>query len=167
CPLARSAVSRIWRRRISAAVILAVVALGIGYVARGWLAAQRSIDRSRIRIAKVERGTLVRDVVADGRVVAANSPTLYAIAAGSVEFHVRAGDQVTRGQALATVFSPELQSRLAQEKATLAGLEAGIGRAGLDVEHAKANGDKLIAQAEVDRQAAMRELEINRDMYKQ
>ena len=166
-PLSRSAVSRAWRRWIPVGLVGLVIVVAIGYVARGYLAASRSVDRSRIRIAKVERGTLVRDVVADGRVVAANSPTLYAIAAGSVEFHVRAGDQVTRGQSLATVSSPELQSRLLQEKATLAGLEAGVGRAGLDVEHGKANGDKLIAQAEVDRQAAARELQINTDMYKQ
>ena len=66
----------------------------------------------------------MRDVVADGRVVAANSPTLYAIAAGTVDFHVRPGDKVMRGQSLATIASPELQSRLLQEQATLAGLEA-------------------------------------------
>jgi HlyD family secretion protein len=147
-------------------VVALVVLGGVGYVARGWLAAQRSIDASRVRIAKVTRGNLVRDVIADGRVVAANSPSLYAIAAGSVDFHVRAGDRVTKGQSLATIASPELQSRLAQEKATLAGLEAGVGRAGLDVEHGRANADKLIAQAEVDRQAAAREVEINQNMYK-
>jgi HlyD family secretion protein len=128
--------------------------------------ADRSIDPSRIRIAKVQRGTLVRDVVSDGRVVAANSPTLYAVAAGTVDFHVRAGDQVKRGQSLATVISPELQSRLLQEQATLAGFEAGLGRAGLDVEHGRANADKLIAQAEIDRQAAAREVEINKEAFK-
>src|SRR5258706_121926 len=53
-----------------------------------------------------------------------------------------------------------------QERATLAGLEANVGRAGLDVEHGHANADKLIAQAEVDRQAASREVEINQNMYK-
>jgi HlyD family secretion protein len=164
-PLAKSAASRAWRRSIPAGFVMLVVLIGIGCVARGYLAASRSVDRSRIRIAKVERGTLVRDVVADGRVVAANSPTLYAIAAGSVEFHVRAGDQVTRGQPLATVSSPELRSRLLQERATLAGLEASVGRARLDVEHGQANGDKLIAQAEVDHQAAARELQINTRLY--
>ncbi len=164
-PLAKSAVSRPWRRWISAGVIALLVLGGIGYVARGWLGADRSIDHSRIRIATVERGTLVRDIVADGRVVAANSPTLYAIAAGTVDFHVRAGDQVKLGQSIATIASPDLQSRLRQEQATLAGLEAGLGRAGLDVEHGKANADKLIAQAEVDRQAAARELEMNQQMY--
>ena len=92
-------------------VVLGLLA-GVSYVVSRWLEASRSIDRSRLRIAKVEQGTLVRDVVADGRVVAANSPTLYAIAAGAVDFHVRAGDKVTSGQALATIASPDLQSRL-------------------------------------------------------
>jgi HlyD family secretion protein len=164
-PLSKSAVSRPWRRWLSYAVLAVAVGAGLLYVARGWLGAERSIDRSRIRIAKVDRGTLVRDVVADGRVVAANSPTLYAIAAGTVDLAVRPGDTVKRGQTLATLASPELQSRLTQEQATLAGLEAGVGRSGLDVEHGRANAQKLIAQAEVDRNAAARELELNQQMF--
>ncbi|HZJ67408.1 MAG TPA: HlyD family efflux transporter periplasmic adaptor subunit [Kofleriaceae bacterium] len=145
--------------------IAAAVVIALGSVVRGWLRAERSIDRTRIRIATVERGNLVRDVVSDGRIVAASSPTLYAIAAGTVDFHVRAGDKVVRGQSLATIASPELQSRLTQEQATLAGLEASVGRAGLDVEHGRANAQKLIAQAEVDRQGAAREVEINNQMF--
>jgi HlyD family secretion protein len=141
------------------------VLAGLVYVARGWLAAQRAVDRSRVRIARVARGTLVRDVVSDGRVVAANSPTLYAIAAGTVELHVRAGDHVERGQKLATIASPELHSHLLQERATLAGLEAGVGRAKLDVAHGKANVDRIVDQAKIDRQAASREVEINQRAY--
>jgi len=164
-PLTKPATARPWRRWLLRVAIAGVVIAGIAYVVRGWLGAERSIDRSRIRIAQVERGKLVRDVVADGRVVAANSPTLYAIAAGSVDFHVRAGDKVARGQALATIASPELQSRLTQEQATLAGLEAGVGRAQLDVEHGRANVHKLVAQADIDRQGAAREVEINTQMF--
>lgn len=164
-PLEKSAVGRGWRRWISIGVIALAVLGGLGYVLRGWLGAEKSVDASRIRIARVERGTLVRDVVADGRIVAANSPTLYAVAAGTVEFHVRPGDKVTHGQKIATIASPELHSRLTQEQATLAGLEAGVGRAGLDVEHGRANADKLVAQAEIDRQAAAREVEINQKMF--
>src|SRR5262245_35792181 len=164
-PLSKPAVARPWRRWVVRIGIAGVVAIALAYLVRGWLVAERSVDRSRIRIAVVERGTLVRDIVADGRVVAANSPTLYAIAAGTVDFHVRPGDQVVHGQSLATIASPELKSRLAQEQATLAGLEAGVGRAGLDVEHGRANAQRLIAQAEVDRQAAAREVQINQQMY--
>ena len=164
-PLTKSAVSRPWRRWLSLGVIAIAVVAGLGYVVRGWLGAETSVAKSRIRIARVERGTLVRDIVADGRIVAANSPTLYAVAAGTVEFLVRPGDKVTRGQKIATIASPELQSRLTQEQATLAGLEAGVGRAGLDVEHGRANADKLVAQAEIDRQAAQREVEINQKMF--
>jgi HlyD family secretion protein len=164
-PLAKPRVARPWRRWLARGAVAAAFVAGLGYVLRGWLVAERSIDRARIRIARVERGTLVRDVVADGRVVAASNPTLYAIAAGTVDFHVRPGDQVARGQQLATIASPELESRLAQEQATLAGLEAGVGRGGLEVEHGRANAQKLIAQAEVDRQAAAREVQINRQMF--
>jgi HlyD family secretion protein len=164
-PLTKAAVSRRWRRWISAGVILLIALAGGSMLVRSWLLAERSIDRSRVRIARVERGPLVRDIVADGRIVAANSPTLYAIAAGTVDLHVRAGDQVKKAQSLATIVSPELQSKLLQESATLAGLEAAVGRGSLDVEHGRANADKLIAQAEVDRQGAAREVEIDQQMY--
>jgi HlyD family secretion protein len=164
-PLAKSATSRPWRRWLSRIALAVAVVGGLGYVIRGWLSGERSIDKSRIRIAKVLQGTLVRDVVSDGRVVAANSPTLYSIAPGTVDFHVRAGDTVKRDQPLATIASPELQSRLTQEQATLAALDATVGRGGLDVEHGRANAAKLIAQAEVDRQAAAREVEINKQMF--
>jgi HlyD family secretion protein len=163
--LAKPGVSRPVRRWVSTGVVVLGLLAGVGYVVSRWMDASRSIDRSRLRIAKVEQGTLVRDVVADGRVVAANSPTLYAIAAGAVDFHVRAGDKVKTGQALATVASPDLQSRLVQEQATLAALEATVGRAGLDIQHGRANAQQLIAQAEVDRQTAAREVEINQQMF--
>jgi HlyD family secretion protein len=164
-PLTKPAVSRTWRRWIPGGVAAIALIAGIGYVAKGWFGGAHSVDRSRIRIARVEQGRLVRDVVADGRVVAANSPTLYAIAAGTVDFHVRPGDKVVHGQSLATIASPDLQSKLTQEQATLAGLEANVGRAGLDVEHGKANAEQLIKQAEIDRQAAAREVEINQQMF--
>ncbi|MEO8842263.1 MAG: efflux RND transporter periplasmic adaptor subunit [Kofleriaceae bacterium] len=163
--LAKPGVSRPWRRWVSTAVVVLGLLAGVSYVVSRWMDGSRSIDRSRLRIAKVEQGTLVRDVVADGRVVAANSPTLFAIAAGAVDFHVRAGDQVKTGQSLATIASPDLQSRLVQEQATLAALEATVGRAGLDIQHGRANAQQLIAQAEVDRQTAAREVEINQQMF--
>lgn len=164
-PLAKPAHGRSWRRLVPVGLIALAVIVGGVWILKSWLAAEGSVDASRIRIARVVRGTLVRDVVADGRVVAANSPTLYAIAAGTVDFHVRPGDKVVKDQKIATLASPELQSRLLQEQATLAGLDAAVGRGGLDVEHGRANAQKLIAQAQVDRQAAAREVEINKQMF--
>lgn len=164
-PLTKPVVARPWQRRAVQVIVAAAAIAGIVYVIRGWLGAEKSVAKDRIRIAKVERGTLVRDVVADGRVVAANSPTLYAIAPGIVDFHVRAGDKVTKGQKLATVASPELQSKLTQELATLAGLDAAVGRAGLDIEHGNANANMAAAQAEVDRQTASREVQVNQQMF--
>lgn len=162
--LTKAAFRSRWRWLPGGALVLGAL-IGIGYVVLGWLGAERSVNRARIRIARVERGTLVRDVVADGRVVAASSPTLYAVAAGTIDLQVRPGDTVARGHRLATIASPELQSKLTQEQATLAGLEAGLGRAQLDIEHGRANSQKLIAQAEIDRQTAAREVEINRQMF--
>jgi HlyD family secretion protein len=164
-PLAKPSVARPWRRWWARGLVAIALLAMLGYVAHGWSGAGRSVERTRIRIARVERGTLVRDIVADGRVVAASSPTLYAIAAGMVDFHVRPGDKVTRGQVVATIASPELQSRLTQERATMAGLEAAVGRAELDVKHGAANAQMLIAQTEIDRQTAAREVEINQQMF--
>src|SRR6478735_9780101 len=132
-----------------------------GWVASGWSAGNRSVDASRVRIAEVTRGDLVRDISADGRVIAANSPVLYAIAGGTVTLKVVAGDAVKAGQALAEIDSPELRSKLAQEQATLAGLEAEASRATLDAQLARSNARKLLDQAQIDRQAAARDLERN------
>ncbi|NUO75911.1 MAG: HlyD family efflux transporter periplasmic adaptor subunit [Lysobacter sp.] len=140
-------------------------AAGVGTLAlaawllSGWSAGGRSVDASRVRISEVKRGDLVRDIAADGRVIAANSPTLYAIAAGTVTLKVVAGDVVKRGQALAEIDSPELRSKLAQEQATLASLEAEASRSDLDAQLARSNARKSLDQAEIERTAAIRDLE--------
>jgi HlyD family secretion protein len=148
-----------WRRWLWPAVAGLAVLAAIGWAISGWSAGTRSFDASRVRIAAVTRGDLVRDIAADGRVIAANSPILYAISAGTVDLKVVAGDVVKQGQELAVIDSPELRSKLAQEQATLAGLEAETSRATLDATLAKAEGRKLNDQAQIDRQAAARDLE--------
>ena len=140
---------------IGGALLLAVLA----WVVSGWASGGRSFDASRLRIAEVTRGDLVRDLSADGRLIAANSPTLYAIAAGTVALKVVAGDRVRKGQALAVIDSPELRSKLVQEESTLAGMEAEASRAVLDAQLAQSNARKLLDQAEIDRTAAARDLE--------
>lgn len=159
----RSTASR--RNRVYAAAAgIALVAL-VGWVASGWLGGGRSYDASRLRIAEVKRGDLVRDLSAEGRVIAANSPTLYAIAAGVVELKIVAGDKVAKGQDLAVIDSPELRSKLAQEESTLAGMEAEASRALLDAQIMRANARKALDQAAVERTAAMRDLERYQRAY--
>lgn len=161
-PLQRdSATAHAARRRpwLYAGAGAAVLAVAVAWLLAGWSAGSRSFDAARLRIAPVTRGDLVRDISAEGRVIAANNPTLYAIAGGTVTLHVVAGDAVKKDQALAEVDSPELRSKLAQEQATLAGLEAEASRAALDAQMTRSNARKLLDQAQIERQAAQRDLE--------
>lgn len=146
---------RLWLLAAAGVVVLAL----LGWVINGWSGGAHSVAASRVRIAQVTRGDLVRDLTADGRVIASNSSTLYAIAAGTVALQVVAGDKVSKGQALAVIDSPELRSKLVQEESTLASMDAEARRAVLDSQLARANARKSLDQAQVDQVAAQRELQ--------
>ncbi len=157
-----------WRRRkawLVGGAAGAVLLLLVAWVVVGWTSGGRSFDASRMRIAEVTRGDLVRDLSADGRVIAANSPTLYAIAAGTVALKVVAGDVVKKGQPLAVIDSPELRSKLVQEESTLASMEAEASRAMLDAQMTRAAARKVVQQAEISRTAAQRDLERYQRAY--
>ncbi|MBV8500887.1 MAG: efflux RND transporter periplasmic adaptor subunit [Paucibacter sp.] len=124
--------------------------------------APSSVSASRLSLAKVETGPFVRDIAGEGKVVAANSPTLYAPSAGSLTLLVKAGEVVKKGQLLARLESPELAARLAQERSNVEGLRAEAQRAEVesrqqasqlrsDVENAAI--DLKTAQTDLDRQA--------------
>lgn len=81
------------------------------------------VVRSELRIAAVTRGDLRREVAATGKIVVANSPTLYSSADGIVTYDVKAGDRVKQGQLLLSVESPALTSRYQQASAVLARLQ--------------------------------------------
>ena len=98
--------------------MIGAVWLAIPTVQR-WANASVSVPIDRVRIAKVQRGDLVRDVSVQGRVVAAVSPTLYASAAGTITLNAEAGERVLEGQVLASVISPELTNTLQQAESTL------------------------------------------------
>ena len=124
---------------------------------RGWLSAEVSVPRDRVRIAEVARGHFVRDVSAQGTVVAAVSPTLFAAAPGTVHFLVQAGDTVTKGQVIASVESPELRNELLREQASLAGLELAVQRQSIDTRRQILTNQQAIDLANVNIQAAERE----------
>jgi len=116
-----------------------------------------SVSRARLSIAAVERGDFTRDIAAEGRVVAAVSPTLYAPAPGSVRFTVQAGGKVEKDEVIGSVDSPELTNRLAQERANLQALQVDYSRAQLDARQQSLIADQTLEQARIDRQTAYTE----------
>jgi HlyD family secretion protein len=124
-----------------------------------WRSSDHSVNASRLRIAEVGRGTLIRDAAVNGRVVAAVSPTLYAPSLATVTLKVHAGDTVKKGDVLAVLESPDLSDALKREQAAYAQIEADVAR-----QRILARKQKLLAQrdadtAEIDRISAQRTLE--------
>ncbi|HEX7341138.1 MAG TPA: efflux RND transporter periplasmic adaptor subunit [Rhodanobacteraceae bacterium] len=107
---------------IIAAVIIVVIVLVAPWAAR-MLSAGSSISASRLAFATVVRGPFTRDIAAEGRVVAAVRPTLYARSPGVVTLKVHAGDTVKKGQILAVINSPELTNQLAQQESAYDGMK--------------------------------------------
>jgi HlyD family secretion protein len=150
----------VWIGAAAAGAALIVVLLS------SWLGSSRSIDVSRVRIAEVIRGTLVRDASVNGRVVAAVSPTLYAPAASTVTLKIRAGDKVKKGDLLAVLDSPELSNSLAREQSTLAQLEAQVARQRILAEKQRLVARRDADQAQVAELAAQRMLTRTENGYK-
>lgn len=148
------------KRRI---VIVGAVALLIGVAVSAFIyVADVSMsglvmERSAIRVATVERSTLVREVVSQGRIVAANSPTLFSPEQGYIDILVKAGDTVKQDQVLATIVSPDLNELLARETANLTRIEADLGRQKIESKRRKLELEQIIAMAKVSEKAMMRE----------
>lgn len=148
----------VWRRKkVVFGVVLAVVLVIASVVlVRAFANTTKSINISRIKIAQVTRGDLVRDVAVNGRMVAAISPTLYSTAPSTVSLKVKAGDMVKKGDIVAELSSPDLSNLLKREQANYDQLEAEVGR-----QKILARKQKLIArrdadQAEIERVTAER-----------
>ncbi|WP_432381133.1 efflux RND transporter periplasmic adaptor subunit [Duganella sp. P38] len=146
------------RRIILAAGAVALLAAG-WYLFSTWRGSDHSVNISRLRIAEVGRGTLIRDAAVNGRIVAAVSPTLYAPSLATVTLKVNAGDTVKKGDVLAVLESPDLSDALKKEQAAYAQIEADVAR-----QRILARKQKLLAQrdadtAEIDRLSAQRTLE--------
>lgn len=141
---------------IGAAGALAAASAGL-YGA--WNGSAHSVSGSRLHIAEVQRGTLVRDAAVNGRVVAAISPTLYSTAPATVNLKVAAGDTVSKGDVLAVLESPDLTDALKREVSTYEQLKAEVAR-----QQILSRKQKLLAQreadtAEIERLSAQRTLE--------
>ena len=150
-----------WRRHRVALALggsALVLLLLLGFAFKGWLGTGQVIPRERLRLATVTRGHFVRDVAADGLVVAAVSPTLFAVAPGTVSYGVRAGDPVQKGELLATLESPELTNELQREQATLDSLDAALARQQIEIRRQMLTSQQHADLARVAINAAEREL---------
>lgn len=151
----------VWRRKkiwILGLLIVSFLIIGFALL-RAYGNSSKSINSARIKVAQVTRGTLVRDVAVNGRMVAAISPTLYSTASSTVTLKVKAGDMVKKGDIVAELESPDLTSLLKREQAIYDQLEAEVAR-----QKILARKQKLIArrdadQAEIERITAARTYE--------
>ncbi len=144
--------------------VLALLALVLPGAMR-LFSADASVSASRLSFATVERGLFVRDIAAEGKVVAAVSPTLYATSGGAVTLKVHAGDTVKQGQVLATIVSPELTNKLAQEQSNADAMEVEYQRAQIDARKQRSILQKAYDNARIDEQAAERDLDRNQKAF--
>ena len=146
-----------WKPIAGGVAALLLVILAWSILSR-WLASDVSISSQRIRTALVERGSRVRDVNVQGRIVAATSPTLYSPASGTVTLSVQAGDAVKVGQTLAQLASPEVQSEFDQEASGLAASQAEFARQQIQARKDQVRDQQVIDLAQVQLTAAQREM---------
>lgn len=144
-----------WRRRwpwLAALLLLtALVLLAVSQRER-WGTPRVALER--LTVATVTVAPLVREVNAEGRVVAGTSLSLVAPAAGTVVWQVQAGDTVQAGQLLGKLSSPELEARLAQERSNAESLAAELRRAQAEAASSRGAAQAQVATAELALQAA-------------
>ncbi|QBF82013.1 HlyD family efflux transporter periplasmic adaptor subunit [Shewanella maritima] len=140
---------------VAGGALLLVSALGFASFDRD--TSIRSVDSEQLRFATVSRGTLVRDIAATGKIVAANAPILYSTEQGVVTLLSQPGDTVSAQQVVATIASPKLQSRFEQQKSLLAAMQSDLERAKLDARREQLRVSQVLDMAKVDLEAADRE----------
>lgn len=167
-------------RIIGAGVVVAVVGVG-GYVLSGFNTASASVEPSRL--ATVERSTMVKSVVATGKVEPISKVEIKSKANGIIErLRVEVGDVVKAGDILAELDKEDLNARVREARANLQAAEAGLAgsRAQLEKNKVEAEGpdvefarraaqraddlyqQKLMPQSELDQARSAYEQALNR-----
>lgn len=172
--------SKTSKRVIGAGIGVAVLG-GATYLLGGFSTASASFEPSRL--ATVERSTMVRSVVATGKVEPIAKVEIKSKANGIIErLHVEVGDLVRVGDVLAELDKEELNARVREARANLQAAAAGLAGAraqleknkveaeGPDVEFAKRaarratelSEQKLLPQSELDQARSAYEQAVNR-----
>ena len=152
---------------------LSILVLGmIGFVylypslAR-WVSAERSVDPGRLRFGQITRGDLLRDVSVQGRIIAADHPTLVSPAQGLVSLLVKAGDVVRKGAIMASIDSPELRNRVEQEKSTLQSAQSDLDRLKITSQQDQVRRQQEIALLELRLKAGEKARDRARQLFQQ
>ena len=169
------------RKRVLMWGTTALVVGGGVYAASGMNKAQADFDPSRI--ATVEKGTMIKSVVATGKIEPITKVEIKSKANGIVEvLNVEVGDRIQAGQTLAELDKEQLDARLREEQANLQAAEASLTAAraqveknqieaeGPDVEFARRtyerarrlNEEKLFSQSQLDDAKSAYELAENK-----
>ena len=148
---------------VAAVIVLAIFAPGVARL----FSADSSVSASRLAFATVQRGSFIRDIAAEGQVVAAVSPTLYATYGGAVTLKVHAGDNVKKGEVLALIDSPELVNKLAQEESNADAMQVDYMRSQNSARMQTSQMQKAYDNAKIDDQTAKRDLDRYQKAYSQ
>ncbi|KID58485.1 RND transporter [Pseudoalteromonas luteoviolacea] len=122
------------------------------------LSAEQVVSTQQLKMAQVVLGDMIQDIRVEGRTLAAVSPSLYAIASGTVTLHVKAGDTISEGQVLASIDSPELHNQLLQEEATLRRIEMEVKRQQIAIKQQQLDNTQAMELAKVELEAAQSEM---------
>lgn len=120
---------------------------------------EMQFEAAQLRYATVEQGHFVRDVTVQGRVIAAISPTFYALADGTVSLNVKAGDEIQQGQILAAIDSPTLNNQLEQQQSLFETMALENGRQKIESDARLLNLNQQADLTAVDLEAAEREMQ--------
>ncbi|HEY1395988.1 efflux RND transporter periplasmic adaptor subunit [Roseateles sp.] len=157
-PLARpQGRRRLWLALAGAGLLIA--AFAAAPAVQRMLGSGNSVSLQRLSVAPVEIGPLVRDVAGEGKVVAAMSPTVYALHGGNLVLKVKAGDKVARNQLLGVIDSPDLRAKLAQEQSNADALRTEALRAEVDGREQRAALRSAYENAAIDLQTARNDLD--------
>lgn len=142
------------------------VLLALAWLLHAWSQSGTVVSLRSLELATVTRGRFVQDVSARGTVIAAVSPTLFATAAGTIQYAVHAGDRVVKGQVLGHLESPTLGNRYQRQRATLQSMDAALARKRIELRQQLLTNQQQADLAAVNMNAALRELQREQAAWK-
>ena len=165
-------VRRRWGIGIHATWIAAVVLVTAGFIyiypsIRRWAGADRSVDSARLRLGDVVRGDLLRDVSVQGKIVAADHPTLVSPAQGLISVLAKAGDVVTKGHVMARIDSPELRNRLEQEHSVSLSMASDLDRLQITSQQSEQQNRQEVALLEMKLRASEKAMNRAYSLFKE